>query len=203
LKTAGKYLSYDNALKLEKHMDMAKKTPVTLEVIEKAIGNQKEELYKLKKNVKIFETEKDYLDTMKNQVASLEKAEKELDQLSNSPGETAKRLVSKKARLHYEELQHEANHYKENLKEKGYKGPDDLNKRQSEIRELEKDVIPAIEKQIKTKEQVIGTISGIFDAIQQATRSEEQVLQKQQHQHRRFRSSSINKSKDQGHDFSR
>ncbi|WP_394530880.1 hypothetical protein [Priestia aryabhattai] len=60
---------------------MAQKTPVTLEVIEKAIGNQKEELYKLKKNVKIFETEKDYLDTMKNQVASLEKAEKELDQL--------------------------------------------------------------------------------------------------------------------------
>ncbi|WP_394530879.1 kinetochore Spc7 family protein [Priestia aryabhattai] len=95
-------------------------------------------------------------------------------------------MVSKKARLHYEELQHEANHYKENLKEKGYKGPDDLNKRQSEIRELEKDVIPAIEKQIKTKEQVIGTISGIFDAIQQATRSEEQVLQKQQHQHRRL-----------------
>ncbi|KMN98947.1 MobQ family relaxase, partial [Priestia aryabhattai] len=36
LKTAGKYLSYDNALKLEKHIDMAKKTPVTLEVIEKA-----------------------------------------------------------------------------------------------------------------------------------------------------------------------
>ncbi|MEH7005472.1 MobQ family relaxase [Priestia megaterium] len=203
LKTAGKYLSYDNALKLEKHIDMAKKTPVTLEVIEKAIGNQKEELYKLKKNVKIFETERDYLDKMKNQVASLEKTEKELDQLRNSPGETAKRLVSKKARLYYEELQHEANHYKENLKEKGYKGPDDLNKRQSEIRELEKDVIPAIEKQIKTKEQVIGTISGIFDAIQQATRSEEQALQKQQQQLRRFRSSSINKSKDQGHDFSR
>ncbi|MCG3056191.1 hypothetical protein KZ287_28905, partial [Escherichia coli] len=64
-------------------------------------------------------------------------------------------------------------------------------------------VIPNIEKQINTKEQVIGTISGIFDAIQQATRSEEQAQQKQQQQLRRFRSSSINKPKDQGHDFSR
>nr|WP_280168281.1 hypothetical protein [Priestia aryabhattai]MDH3111050.1 hypothetical protein [Priestia aryabhattai] len=203
LKTAGQYLSYDNALKLEKHIDMAKKTPVTLEVIEKAIGNQKNELYKLQKNAKIFQTEKDYLDNMKNQVTSLEETEKELDKLSNNPSETARRLISKRARQHYEELQHEANHYRENLKEKGYKGPDDLNKRQSEIRELEKDVIPSIEKQIKTKEQVIGTISGIFDAIQQATRSEEQAQQRQQQQLRRFRSNSINKSKDQGHDFSR
>ncbi|EGI2115062.1 molybdopterin-guanine dinucleotide biosynthesis protein MobA, partial [Listeria monocytogenes] len=93
-------------------------------------------------------------------------------------------------------------HYRENLKEKGYKGPDDLEKRQGEIRELEKNVIPNIEKQINTKEQVIGTISGILDAIQQATRSKEQAQQKQQ-QLRRFRSSSINKPKDQGHDFSR
>ncbi|QSF42398.1 MobQ family relaxase [Priestia megaterium] len=202
LKTAGKYLSYDNALKLERHIDIAKKTPVTLDFIEKAITNQKDDLYKLKKNVKIFETEKEYLNTMENQVTSLEKTEEELNKLSNNPGETAKRLVSKKARQHYEELQHEAIHYRENLKEKGYKGPDDLNKRQSEIRELEKNVIPSIEKQINTKEHVIGTISGIFDAIQQATRSEEQAQQRQQ-QLRKFRSSSINRSKDQGHDFSR
>ncbi|MGU3398080.1 MobQ family relaxase [Priestia sp. D51] len=201
LKTAGQHLSYDNALKLEKHIDMAKKTPVTLEVIEKAIGNPKDELYKLKKNVKIFETEKDYLDKMQSQVTSLERTEKELEKLSNSPGETAKRLVSNKARQHYEELKHEANHYKANLKEKGYKGPDDLNKRQSEIRELEKDVIPAIEKQIKTKEQVIGTISGIFDAIQQATRSEEQAQQR--HELKRMRSTNINRFKDKGSEFER
>ncbi|PEZ06115.1 molybdopterin-guanine dinucleotide biosynthesis protein MobA [Priestia megaterium] len=197
LKTAGQYLSYDNALKLEKHIDMAKKTPVTLEFIEKAIGNQKEELYKLKKNVRIFETEKDYLDKMESQVTNLEKAEKELEKLSNNPGETTKRLVSKKARRQYEELQHEVKHYKDNLKEKGYKGPDDLNKRQSEIRELEKDVIPAIEKQIKTKEQVIGTISGIFEAIQQATHSQKQAQQRLE----RIRGTSINKSKDQGPDI--
>ncbi|USL45722.1 hypothetical protein [Priestia megaterium] len=43
LKTAGRYLSYENALKLEKHVDMAKKTPITLSVIEKAIKNQEDE----------------------------------------------------------------------------------------------------------------------------------------------------------------
>ena len=180
---------------------MPKKTPVTLEVIEKAIGNQKDELYKLKKNIKIFETEKDYLDATKNQVTNLEKTEKELDKLSNSPGETAKRLVSKKARQHYEELQHEANHYRENLKEKGYKGPDDLEKRQGEIRELEREVIPAIEKQINTKEQVIGTISGIFDALKQAVHTQEQAQQR--HQLRKMRSSNINRSKNQGPEIER
>jgi hypothetical protein len=201
LKTAGKYLSYDNALKLEKHVDMAKKTPVTLDVIEKAIKNQKDDLYKLKKDLKIFQTEKDHLDKMKNQVTNLEKTEKELDKLNNSPSEAAKRLVSKRARQHYEELEHEANHYRENLKEKEYKGLDDLNKRQSEIRGLEQNIIPVIEKDIKVKEHIVETISGIFDAIQQATRSEEQAQQRQQF--RRFRSSSINRYKDQGHDYSR
>ncbi|MGG0451656.1 MobQ family relaxase [Priestia megaterium] len=180
LKTAGKYLSYENALKLEKHIDMAKKTPVTLEVIEKAIKNQQDDLYKLKKDLKIFQTEKDHLDKIKSQVTSLEKTEKEIDKLSNNPSEAAKRLVSKKARQHYEKLQHEANHYRENLKEKGYKGPDDLNKRQGEIRELEQQVIPTIEKDIKVKEHVIETVSGIFDAIQQATHREEQAQQRHQ-----------------------
>ncbi|MBA9042984.1 hypothetical protein HNP21_006162 [Bacillus aryabhattai] len=180
---------------------MAKKTPVTLKVIEKVIKNQQDDLYKLKKDLKIFQTEKDHLDNIMSQVTSLEKAEKELDTLSNSPGEAAKRLISKKALQHYEELQHEANHYRDNLKEKGYKGPDDLNKRQAEIRGLEQNVIPMIEKQIKTKEKVIETISGIFDAIQQATRSEEQA---QQRQHlKRFRSSSINRNNNQGPDLSR
>ena len=201
LKTAGKYLSYENALKLEKHIDMAKKTPVTLEVIEKAIENQQDDLYKLKKDLKIFQTEKDHLDNIKNQVTSLEKTEKELDKLNNSPGEAAKRLVSKKARQHYEELQHEANHYRDNLKEKGYKGPEDLNKRQAEIRGLEENVIPTIEKDIKVKEHVTEIVSGIFDAIQQATRSEEQGQQR--HQLRKMRSSNINRSKNQGPEIER
>jgi hypothetical protein len=201
LKTAGKYLSYENALKLEKHIDMAKKTPVTLEVIEKAIKNQEDDLYKLRKDLKIFQTEKDHLDKMRNQVTSLEKTEKELDKLNNSPGEAAKRLVSKKARQHYEELQHKANHYRDNLKEKGYKGPEDLNKRQAEIRGLEENVIPTIEKDIKVKEHVTEIVSGIFDAIQQATRSEEQAQQK--HQLRRMRSSNINRSKNQGPEIER
>ncbi|GMG76942.1 hypothetical protein ShirakiTB12_54110 [Priestia megaterium] len=100
--------------------------------------------------------------------------------MSNSPGETAKRLVSKKARQHFEELQHKVNHYRENLKEKGYKVPDDLNKRQREIKELEKEVVPTIEKQIKSKEQA-----------------------QQRHQLRRVRSSFTNKDKNQGYDFSR
>ncbi len=201
LKTAGKYLSYENALKLEKHVDMAKKTPVTLDVIEKAIKNQEDDLYKLKKDLKIFQTEKDYLDKMKSQVTSLEKTEKELDKLNNSPGEAAERLVSKKAHQQYKELQHEINHYKENLKEKGYKGIDDLNKRQSEIRGLEQNVIPTIKKQIKTKENIIEIVSGIFDAIQQATRSEEQA--KQRHQLGNMRSININRTKNQGPDRSR
>ncbi|MGG0509424.1 MobQ family relaxase [Priestia megaterium] len=201
LKTAGKYLSYENALKLEKHIDMAKKTPVTLEVIEKAIKNQQDDLYKLKKDLKIFQTEKDHLNNIKSQVTSLEKAETELDTLSNSSGEAAKRLVSKKARQHYEELQHAANHYRDNLKEKGYKGPDDLNKRQDEIRGLEQNVIPTIEKDIKVKEHVTEIVSDIFDAIQQATRSEEQAQQR--HQLKRMRSTTINRSKNNGRDLSR
>ncbi|MED4292787.1 MobQ family relaxase [Priestia megaterium] len=201
LKTAGKYLSYENALKLEKHIDMTKKTPVTLSVIEKAIKNQEDDLYKLKKDLKIFQTEKDHLNKIKDQVTKLEKTEQELDKVTNSPGEATKRLVSKKARQHYEELQHEANHYRDNLKEKGYRGSEDLSKRQGEIKELEEKVVPSIEKEIKTKEYTIETISGIFDAIQQANRSEEQAQQR--HQLRRMRSTTINRSRNQGPDLSR
>ncbi|MCU7713122.1 molybdopterin-guanine dinucleotide biosynthesis protein MobA, partial [Priestia megaterium] len=201
LKTAGKYLSYENALKLEKHIDMAKKTPVTLEVIEKAIKNQEDDLYKLRKDLKIFQTEKDHLDKMRNQVTSLEKTEKELDKLNNSPSEATKRLVLKKARQHYEELQHEANHYRDNLKEKGYKGPADLNKRQAQIRGLEQNVIPTIEKDIKVKEHVTEIVSDIFDAIKQAVHTQEQV--QQSHQLRRMRSSNINRSKNQGPEIER
>ncbi|MFS0907684.1 hypothetical protein AB3N02_32510 [Priestia aryabhattai] len=201
LKTAGKYLSYENALKLEKHIDMAKKTPVTLSVIEKAIKNQEDDLYKLKKDLKIFQTEKDHLNKIKDQVTKLEKTEQELDKLANNPGEAAKRLVSKKARQQYEELQHEANHYRDNLKEKGYRGSEDLSKRQGEIKELEEKVVPRIEKEIKTKEYTIETISGIFDAIQQATRTEEQSQQRQQL--RKMRSININRSNNQGSDISR
>jgi len=201
LKTAGKYLSYENALKLEKHIDMAKKTPVTLSVIEKAIKNQEDDLYKLKKDLKIFQTEKDHLNKIKDQVTKLEKTEQELDKVTNSPEEATKRLVSKKARQHYEELQHEANHYRDNLKEKGYKGLEDLSKRQGKIKGLEEKVVPGIEKEIKTKEHTIKTISGIFDAIQQATRSEEQAQQR--HQLRRMRFTTINRSRNQGPDLSR
>jgi len=111
-------------------------------------------------------------------------------------------LVSKKERQHYEELQHEANHYRDNLKEKGYKGADDLSKRQGEIRGLEEKIVLRIEKEIKVKEHTIETISGIFDAIQQATHSETFTQQRQQ-QLRKMRSTNINRAKDQGPDFSR
>ncbi|MDD9781753.1 hypothetical protein P4607_24490 [Priestia megaterium] len=198
LRTAGRYLSYENALKLEKHVDIAKKTPVTLSVIEKAVKNQEDDLYKLKKDLKIFQTEKDHLNKIKDQITKLEKTEQELDKVTNSPSEAAKRLVSKKTRQHYEELQHEANHYRDNLKEKGYKGPEDLSKRQGEIKGLEEKVVPSIEKEIKAKEHTIKTISGIFDAIEQAARSEEHAQQRQQ-----IRSTTINRSKKQGPDLSR
>ncbi|MEJ9307191.1 hypothetical protein ABEW33_25665 [Priestia megaterium] len=98
-------------------------------------------------------------------------------------------------------MQHKANHYRDNLKEKVYKGPEDLSKRQAEIKELEEKVVPSIEKEIKAKEHTIKTISGIFDAIQQTTHSEEQAQQR--HQLGRMRSTNINRSKDQGPDLSR
>jgi hypothetical protein len=196
LKTSGKYLSYENALKLEKHVDMAKKTPVTLDVIEKAIKNQEDDLYKLKKDLKILQTEKDHLNEIKNQVTRLEKTEKELDKLNNSPSEAAKRLVSKKARQHYEELQREANHYRDNLKEKGYKGSEDLSKRQGEIKGLEKNVVPHIEKEIKVKEHTIETITSIFDAIQQATQTEERQRHRFKQVKYKQRTRDINKGPD-------
>jgi hypothetical protein len=51
----------------------------------------------IKKDLKIFQTEKDHLNKIKDQVTKFEKTEQELDKLTNSPGEAAKRLVSKKS----------------------------------------------------------------------------------------------------------
>jgi len=129
LKTAGKCLTYENALKLESHLETLKKTPVTLFMSEKGVKNYEDKLYKIKKDLNIFQTEKNHLNMINHQVNKLEKAEEQFDKLSNSPGETAKRLVSKKARQHYEELQSEANYCRDNLKEIGYKGREDLSKR--------------------------------------------------------------------------
>ncbi|MDK8210661.1 molybdopterin-guanine dinucleotide biosynthesis protein MobA, partial [Bacillus subtilis] len=65
---------------------------------------------------------------------------------------------------------------------------------------MEKTVVPWLEKEIKTHESNINALNTVFNAIQQATRSEEQAQQR--HQLRRVRSININKSKNQGPELS-
>ena len=65
---------------------------------------------------------------------------------------------------------------------------------------MEKTVVPWLEKEIKTYESNINALNTVFDAIQQATHSEEQAQQR--HQLRRVRSTNINKSKNQGPELS-
>ncbi|MFS0906963.1 hypothetical protein AB3N02_28570 [Priestia aryabhattai] len=104
-------------------------------------------------------------------------------------------MFSKKARQHYKELQHEANHYLNNLKEKRYKGPEDLSKRQSKIKRLEEKVVSRFKKEIKVKEHTIETITSTLDAISQAVHTQEQIQQR--HQLRKMRNTNINKFKNQ------
>ena len=144
--------------------------------------------------------EKEHVSTMSKQVEKLGSVEKKLDELDRNPGEKAKRLVSKKARQDYEELQSEAKYGRENLKELGYKGQQDLQQQQSRINTMEKTVAPWLEKEIKTYESNINALDTIFNAIQQATRSQEQAQQR--HQLRGMRSTNINRSKNQGPDLS-
>ena len=66
---------------------------------------------------------------------------------------------------------------------------------------MEKTVVPWLEKEIKTHESNINALNTIFNAIQQAYRSEEHAQQR--HQLRRMRSTNINRSKNQGPDLSR
>jgi len=66
---------------------------------------------------------------------------------------------------------------------------------------MEKTVVPWLEKEIKTYESNINALNNLFNAIHQATYSQEQAQQR--HQLRRMRSTNINKSKNQGLDFSR
>jgi hypothetical protein len=174
LKRAGKYLTYSNALKLERYHDTAQKMVLI---------------------------EKEHVSTMSKEVEKLSSVEKKLDELDRSPGEKAKRLVSKKARQDYEELQSEAKYGRENLKELGYKGQEDLQQQQSRMNTIEKTVVPWLEKEIKTHESNINALNNLFNAIQQATRSQEQAQQR--HQLRRTRSTNINRSKNQGPDISR
>ncbi|RDZ12880.1 molybdopterin-guanine dinucleotide biosynthesis protein MobA [Priestia megaterium] len=201
LKTSGQYLTYENALKLEKHIELAQKTPLTLPVIEKSIKNAQNKLHKLEKDMKIIQVEKDHLGTMSKQVKQLEEAEKKIDELSNHPGEMAKRLVSRKVRQHFEELQSEASYCRDSLKQMGYKGTEDLEQRQSRIEEIEEKTVPSIEKEIKAQKTGLEGLTTIFYAIQQATRSEE--FTQQRHQLRRMKSTNINRSKNQGPDLSR
>jgi len=68
------------------------------------------------------------------------------------------------------------------------------------MKEIEEKVVPIIEKEIKIKESTLENLSGIFDAIQQTTRSEE--FTQQRHQFKKMRSITINKAKNQGLDLS-
>ena len=145
--------------------------------------------------------EKEHVSTMSKQVEKLGSIEKKLDELDRSPGEKAKRLVSKKARQDYEELQNEAKYGRENLKELGYKGQQDLQQQQSRMNIMEKTVVPWLEKEIKTHESNIKALNTVFSAIQQTIHSQEQAQQRQQI--REFRSTTINRSKKQGPDLSR
>ncbi|WP_280146873.1 hypothetical protein [Priestia megaterium] len=98
-------------------------------------------------------------------------------------------------------MQSEAKYRHENLKELGYKGQQDLLQQQSRIDTMEKTVVPWLEKEIKTHKSNINALDTVFNAIQQATRSEEPAQQR--HQLRGMRSTNINRSKNQGPDFSR
>nr|WP_280166586.1 hypothetical protein [Priestia aryabhattai]MDH3129699.1 hypothetical protein [Priestia aryabhattai] len=74
-------------------------------------------------------------------------------------------------------MQSEAKYGRENLKELGYKGQQDLQQQQSRMNTMEKTVIPWLEKEIKTHESNINALDTVFNAIQQATRREK-ILQK-------------------------
>ena len=98
-------------------------------------------------------------------------------------------------------MQSEAKYGRENLKELGYRGQQDLQQQQSRMNTMEKTVVPWLEKEIKTHENNINTLNTIFNTIQQAHRSQEQAQQR--HQLRMIRNTNINRAKDQGPDFSR
>jgi hypothetical protein len=145
--------------------------------------------------------EKEHVSTMRKEVEKLASVENKLDELDRNPGEKAKRLVSKKARQDYEELQSEAKYGRENLKELGYKGQQDLQQQQSRMNTIEKTVVPWLEKEIKTHESNINALDTVFKAIQQAIHSQEQTQQK--HQLGIMRSTTINRAKNKGPDLSR
>jgi MobA/MobL family len=201
LKTAGKYLTYSNALKLEQYHDTAQQNQFRLSNIKQSLDANQKKLDEFKKHQKMVRIEKEHVSTMSKEVEKLSSIEEKLDELDRSPGEKAKRLVSKKVRQDYEELQSEAKYGRENLKELGYKGQQDLQQQQSRMNTIEKTVIPWLEKEIKTHESNINALDTVFNAIQQATHSQEQAQQR--HQLRKMRSTNINRSKNQGPDFSR
>jgi len=201
LKTAGRHLSYNNALKLEKHYEIAKQHKFSLSTIKHEISHTEKELYKFKQNQKIIDTEKKHISDMSREVKELGKLENKINELDGKPGEKAKRLVSKKTRQNYEELQHEASHRRENLKEMGYRGPDDLQQQEKRMSTMEKTVIPFLEKEITTYSNNLEALNTVFNALEQTIHTQEQSQQR--NQFRRFRSSSINRNKNQGPDFSR
>jgi len=200
LKTAGKHLTYSNALKLEQYHNTTQQNQFRLSNIKQSLDANQKKLDEFKKHQKMVRIEKEHVSTMSKQVEKLGSVEKKLDELDRNPGEKAKRLVSKKARQDYEELQSEAKYGRENLKELGYKGQQDLQQQQSRINTMEKTVAPWLEKEIKTYESNINALNTLFNAIQQATRSQEQAQQR--HQLRGMRSTNINRSKNQGPDLS-
>ena len=201
LKKAGKYLTYSNALKLEQYHDTAQQNQFKLSNIKQDLDANQKKLEEFKKHQKIVRIEKEHVSTMSKQVEKLGSIEKKLDELDRSPGEKAKRLVSKKARQDYEELQREAKYGRENLKELGYKGQQDLQQQRSRMSTLEKTVVPWLEKEIKTHESNIKALNTVFNAIQQAIHTQEQTQQKQQLG--RMRSANINRAKNKGPDLSR
>lgn len=201
LKTAGKYLTYSNALRLEQYHDTAQQNQFRLSNIKQSLDANQKKLNKFKKHQKIILIEKEHVSTISKEVEKFGSVEKKLDELDRNPGEKAKRLVSKKARQDYEELQSEAKYGRENLKELGYKGQKDLQQQQSRINTIENTVVPWLEKEIKTHESNINALDTVFKAIQQAIHSQEQAQQR--HQLGRMRSTNINRSKNQGPDLSR
>jgi len=201
LKTAGKYLTYSNALKLEQYHDTAQQNQFRLSNIKQSLDASQKKLGEFKRHQKMVLIEKEHVSTMSKEVEKLSSVEKKLDELDRSPGEKAKRLVSKKARQDYEELQCEAKYGRENLKELGYKGQQDLQQQQSRMNTMEKTVVPWLEKEIKAHESNINALNTVFNAIQQATRSQEQAQQR--HQLREMRSTTINRAKNKGPDLSR
>lgn len=192
LKTAGAYLTYENAIQLKKLNEKAGKV-IPISQIELSLEKRKEYTNKRLNALKAYDQYVNNLDLAESYFEKIKELEEKIEKIENNPFLKGKMLVSQEAKAqHLQDIQMR-DEYKVALKENGFTDLPTLQRDRDAVRSKPKE----FEQQIQRNEAgqlnggyntSTGVLEAILQGVQQAQQQEVREQTKRERERKRGRS---------------